>query len=85
MPSWQRSGPCSFLTASLPSCSALLRTSCCALTILHQCPIPHPLSSGNFNTVAIECLQKLSNPESKFTIACDRHTFNFLVYNGFSE
>lgn len=41
--------------------------------------------SGNFNTVAIECLQRLNNPESKFTIACDRHTFNFLVHNGFSE
>ncbi|KAG2482833.1 hypothetical protein HYH03_018270 [Edaphochlamys debaryana] len=40
--------------------------------------------SGNFNTVAIECLQKLQNPESKFTIACDRHTFNFLVQNGFT-
>lgn len=40
--------------------------------------------SGNFNTVAIECLQKLQNPESKFTIACDRHTFNFLVHNGFT-
>ena len=25
------------------------------------------------------------NPESKFTIACDRHTFNFLTHNGFSE
>lgn len=40
--------------------------------------------SGNFNTVAIECLQRLNNPESKFTIACDRHTFNFLVHNGFT-
>ncbi|KAG2452182.1 hypothetical protein HYH02_003213 [Chlamydomonas schloesseri] len=40
--------------------------------------------SGNFNTVAIECLQKLANPEPKFTIACDRHTFNFLVANGFT-
>ncbi|EFJ39880.1 hypothetical protein VOLCADRAFT_70298 [Volvox carteri f. nagariensis] len=40
--------------------------------------------SGNFNTVAIECLQKLTNPESKFTIACDRHTFNFLVHNGYT-
>ncbi|GFR41750.1 hypothetical protein Agub_g2505 [Astrephomene gubernaculifera] len=40
--------------------------------------------SGNFNTVAIECLQKLVNPESKFTIACDRHTFNFLVHNGYT-
>ena len=23
--------------------------------------------------------------ESKFTIACDRHTFNYLIHNGFSE
>ncbi|KAF5838848.1 R-SNARE protein, VAMP72-family [Dunaliella salina] len=40
--------------------------------------------TGNFNTVAIECLQKLQNPESKFTIACDRHTFNYLLHNGFT-
>jgi len=41
--------------------------------------------SGNFNTVAIECLQRMNNNESKFTIACDGHTFNFLTWNGFSE
>jgi vesicle-associated membrane protein 7 len=42
--------------------------------------------AGNFNTLAIQCLQNLnSSPESKFTITCDRHTFNFLRYNGFSE
>ena len=42
--------------------------------------------SGNFETVAIECLQKLeTSVDKKFTIACDRHTFNFLVNNGFSE
>eukprot|EP00199_Chlamydomonas_sp_CCMP681_P006037 CAMPEP_0119106216 /NCGR_PEP_ID=MMETSP1180-20130426/3968_1 /TAXON_ID=3052 ORGANISM="Chlamydomonas cf sp, Strain CCMP681" /NCGR_SAMPLE_ID=MMETSP1180 /ASSEMBLY_ACC=CAM_ASM_000741 /LENGTH=221 /DNA_ID=CAMNT_0007091491 /DNA_START=32 /DNA_END=697 /DNA_ORIENTATION=+ len=40
--------------------------------------------TGNFNTVAIECLQKLTNPEPKFTIACDKHTFNFLQSNGFT-
>ncbi|KAG1681167.1 hypothetical protein FOA52_015610 [Chlamydomonas sp. UWO 241] len=39
--------------------------------------------SGNFNTVAIECLQRLKNPDSKFTILCDGHTFNFLNVNGF--
>lgn len=38
--------------------------------------------SGNFNTVAIECLQKITNPESRFTILCDKHTFNFLVITG---
>ncbi|KAJ9534732.1 hypothetical protein QJQ45_013096 [Haematococcus lacustris] len=40
--------------------------------------------SGNFNTLAIQCLQNLNSPESKFTIACDRHTFNFLIHNGFT-
>lgn len=51
----------------------------------HAPPAPSRPPAGNFNTVAIECLQKLNNPESKFTIACDRHTFNYLVHNGFSE
>eukprot|EP00798_Chlamydomonas_sp_ICE-L_P031645 gene31645-6842_t len=40
--------------------------------------------SGNFNTVAIEILHKIPNPDSKFTIACDAHTFNFVVSNGFT-
>ena len=41
--------------------------------------------AGNFNLVALECLQRITNPEPTFTIACDRHTFNFLVTGGFSE
>lgn len=45
---------------------------------------PRP-PAGNFNTVAIECLQRMNNPDTKFTIACDGHTFNFLTWNGFSE
>jgi hypothetical protein len=40
--------------------------------------------NGNFNTVALECLQNLKNPESKFTVTADRHTFNFLVFEDFS-
>lgn len=40
--------------------------------------------SGNFKTVAIECLQNVTNPEAKFTINCDRHTFNFLNDGDFS-
>jgi hypothetical protein len=35
--------------------------------------------------VALECLQNLKNPESKFTVTADRHTFNFLVFEDFSE
>lgn len=38
--------------------------------------------SGNFNTIALEVLQHLKNPDKKFTILADRHTFNFIVANG---
>lgn len=41
--------------------------------------------SGNFATLAIQCLQKCPQANnSKFTYTCDRHTFNFLVADGFS-
>lgn len=39
--------------------------------------------SGNFQTVAIECLQNVNNPDTKFTINCDKHTFNFLNDKGY--
>lgn len=41
--------------------------------------------SGNFKTVAIECLNNVEKPEQKFTINCDRHTFNFLNEGEFSK
>ncbi|RYR14077.1 hypothetical protein Ahy_B04g070733 isoform I [Arachis hypogaea] len=41
--------------------------------------------SGNFNTIAFQCLQKLPSSNNKFTYNCDSHTFNFLVDNGFSR
>ncbi|CAD7700981.1 unnamed protein product [Ostreobium quekettii] len=44
---------------------------------------PHGLH-GNFSTVAVECLQNVRNPETKFTINCDRHTFNFLNDDDFT-
>eukprot|EP00249_Psilotum_nudum_P004703 c18203_g2_i1 orf=2-571(-) len=40
--------------------------------------------SGNFSTIAVQCLQKLPANNSKFTYACDGHTFNFLVEEGFA-
>mmetsp|Transcript_29883 Transcript_29883/g.57412 ORF Transcript_29883/g.57412 Transcript_29883/m.57412 type:complete len:222 (-) Transcript_29883:364-1029(-) len=41
--------------------------------------------SGNFATLAIQCLQKCPQANnSKFTYTCDRHTFNFLVADGFT-
>ncbi|KAK1322845.1 hypothetical protein QJS10_CPA02g00996 [Acorus calamus] len=43
----------------------------------------HTSFSGNFTTIAIQCLQKLPSNSNKFTYSCDGHTFNFLVDNGF--
>lgn len=40
--------------------------------------------SGNFNTIAFQCLQKLPPSNNKFTYNCDAHTFNYLIDNGYS-
>ncbi|CAM6042111.1 unnamed protein product [Sphagnum compactum] len=40
--------------------------------------------SGNFNTIAVQCLQKLPANNNKFTYTCDRHTFNYLVEDRFT-
>lgn len=40
--------------------------------------------TGNFNTIALECLQNTDNGEQKFTITCDKYTFNFLKSNGYT-
>ncbi|KAE8719985.1 VAMP727 protein [Hibiscus syriacus] len=39
--------------------------------------------SGNFNSIALQCLQKLPSSNNKFTYNCDGHTFNYLVHNGY--
>ncbi|WZY87943.1 hypothetical protein YC2023_044678 [Brassica napus] len=41
----------------------------------------HTPYSGNFSTIAVQCLQKLPKNSSKYTYSCDGHTFNFLVEN----
>lgn len=41
--------------------------------------------SGNFNSIAYQCLQKLPASNNKFTYNCDNHTFNYLVHDGFSK
>ncbi len=41
--------------------------------------------SGNFHSVAQEVLGSMARLEERFTIAADRHTFNFLTHNGYSE
>ncbi|XP_055831053.1 vesicle-associated membrane protein 727 [Solanum dulcamara] len=43
----------------------------------------HTPYSGNFSTIAVQCLQKLSSNSSKYTYSCDGHTFNFLLDSGF--
>lgn len=43
----------------------------------------HTAFSGNFSTVAVQCLQKLPSNSTRSTYSCDGHTFNFLVDRGF--
>ncbi|KAG8048308.1 hypothetical protein GUJ93_ZPchr0008g12223 [Zizania palustris] len=43
----------------------------------------HTAFSGNFSTIAVQCLQKLPPNSTKSTYSCDGHTFNFLVDRGF--
>jgi vesicle-associated membrane protein 72 len=45
----------------------------------------HTAFSGNFSTIAVQCLQKLPPNTSKSTYSCDGHTFNFLVDRGFGN
>ncbi|KAK6255153.1 hypothetical protein SCA6_016458 [Theobroma cacao] len=40
--------------------------------------------TGNFTSIAAQCLQKLPASNNKFTYNCDGHTFNYLVENGFT-
>lgn len=41
--------------------------------------------TGNFQSVAGQCLQKLPTTSNRFTYNCDGHTFNYLVEQGYSE
>lgn len=43
----------------------------------------HTSYSGNFSTIAVQCLQKLPSNSSKYTYSFDGHTFNYLLDNGF--
>ncbi|XP_022873725.1 putative vesicle-associated membrane protein 726 [Olea europaea var. sylvestris] len=40
--------------------------------------------TGNFTSIAFQCLQKLPASNNKFTYNCDGHTFNYLAENGFT-
>ncbi|KAK9076454.1 hypothetical protein SSX86_004789 [Deinandra increscens subsp. villosa] len=40
--------------------------------------------TGNFTSIASQCLQKLPATNNKFTYDCDGHTFNYLVEDGFT-
>nr|AVR48491.1 synaptobrevin-like 3 [Lens culinaris subsp. odemensis] len=44
----------------------------------------HSDFTGNFTTIALQCLQKLPASNNRFTYNCDGHTFSFLVDSGFS-
>ncbi|OIV96022.1 hypothetical protein TanjilG_27126 [Lupinus angustifolius] len=40
--------------------------------------------TGNFNSIAFQCLQKLPPSNNNFTYNCHNHTFNYLVHNGYT-
>ncbi|KAK6913779.1 v-SNARE, coiled-coil homology domain [Dillenia turbinata] len=40
--------------------------------------------TGNFPSIAAQCLQRLPSSNNKFTYNCDHHTFNFLVQDGYA-
>uniref|UniRef100_A0A7N0V851 Uncharacterized protein n=1 Tax=Kalanchoe fedtschenkoi TaxID=63787 RepID=A0A7N0V851_KALFE len=40
--------------------------------------------TGNFTSIAAQCLQKLPPNNNRFTYNCDGHTFNYLAENGFT-
>ncbi|KAL2486127.1 vesicle-associated membrane protein [Abeliophyllum distichum] len=40
--------------------------------------------SGNFTSIAFQCLLKLPATNNKFTYDCDGHTINYLVEDGFT-
>lgn len=40
--------------------------------------------TGNFTSVATQCLQKLPASNNKFTYNCDGHTFNYYAENGYT-
>ena len=45
----------------------------------------HAEVSGNFASVAAQCLQKLPSNNNRFNYNCDGHTFNYHIHDGFSN
>lgn len=41
--------------------------------------------TGNFTSIAVQCLQKLPASNNRFTYNRDSHTINFLVDDGYGE
>lgn len=39
--------------------------------------------TGNFPAIAAQCLQRLPSSNNRYTYACDHHTFNFLLHDGY--
>ncbi|KAL6847477.1 hypothetical protein ACP4OV_023330 [Aristida adscensionis] len=40
--------------------------------------------TGNFRDIAAQCLHRLPAGNGRFTYACDAHTFNFLLHDGYA-
>ena len=40
--------------------------------------------AGRYRAVAIQCLERCPTDNNKFTFTADKHTYNFLVEDGFT-
>ena len=43
-----------------------------------------PQFTGNFRSVAIQCLDRVPTGNNKFTFTANQHSFNFLIENGYT-
>ena len=43
-----------------------------------------PQFTGNFRSVAIQCLDRVPNGNNKFTFTANQHSFNFLIEDGYT-
>lgn len=43
-----------------------------------------PQFTGNFRSVAVQCLDRVPNGNNKFTFTANQHSVNFLIENGYT-
>jgi len=43
-----------------------------------------PQFTGNFRSVAVQCLDRVPSGNNKFTFTANQHSFNFLIESGYT-